>query len=362
MGVQDCDVPGNAITIVFDKLGTVVLDKPAVDDGTPLGDAQGGDIDISGSVTILGCGTTQHIIDGGRRSRLFEVRRNGSLNIDGMSLQKGSAYVGGAILNRGQLTLTNVSARENVAVGENGGGSCGGAGTGGGGMGAGGVLATTADSTTIMRGEGNECTLFSNTARGGSGGPLRAGACFTGGIGGGPLAGTGGIGDDLGTARVDGGDGGFGSGGGGGGPRLAGKSGRGGHGGWGGGAGGGSYGSPAGLPGRGGFGAGSGTTRTGIFGGRGGGGGAFGGSIVMFGGRVEIEGCIFDGNQALAGSGGQGPQVPSTTPGEDGQAFGHDIFVVDGELSVADLNGITVSYCRDVASDQADCSPMRIPD
>ena len=58
---------------------------------------------------------------------------------------------------------------------------------------------------------------------------------------------------------------------------------------------------------------------------------------------------------------GQGPQVPNTMP-EDDQAFGHDIFVVDGELSVADLNGIAVRYCRDVASDQADCSPMRIPD
>jgi hypothetical protein len=94
------------LTIVL-PAGTYPLSIPGIGEDTSLT----GDLDIlpGGSVTILGAGTGQTIIDASAlNDRGFQVLSGGDLRIEGMSITGGatSGY-GGAILNAGTLTLTH---------------------------------------------------------------------------------------------------------------------------------------------------------------------------------------------------------------------------------------------------------------
>ncbi len=78
-----------------------------------------GDLDISGSVTIVGNGVT---IDGLGSDRSFHVLTGATADISGVTLQHGwGDLVGGAIYNQGDLTLSSCVVTENGAINEGGG-------------------------------------------------------------------------------------------------------------------------------------------------------------------------------------------------------------------------------------------------
>ena len=88
-----------------------------------------GDLDVTGSVTIVGAGPGTTIVDGGGLDRVFEII--GSAQISEMTIRHGAAvsagtpffgsnYVGGLVENVGTLTLTNCTlegGRANVGGG-----------------------------------------------------------------------------------------------------------------------------------------------------------------------------------------------------------------------------------------------------
>jgi len=88
-----------------------------------------GDLDVTGSVTIVGAGPGTTIVDGGGIDRVFEII--GTASISGMTIRNGAAvsagtpffgsnYVGGLVENVGTLTLTNCNlegGRANVGGG-----------------------------------------------------------------------------------------------------------------------------------------------------------------------------------------------------------------------------------------------------
>ena len=226
--------------------------------------------------------------------RLFDVDTRSTLSLHGLALQNGSAQggdgggggggalgAGGAIFNRGSLTLERCTVSGNRA---NGGSSSGVSAGGGGGVG--------------------------GPADGRNGGGPNVGG--VGGMGGGG----GGMGGEVGGLA-----GGFGGGGGGGG------GGRGGPGGFGGGGGGGFR---SGIAG---FGGGGGGGARGDSGGFGGGGGGMGGAIFNDVGTVSVTNTTFFGNTASGGiGGGEGSAV--------GSGYGGALFNYNGSLT---LNFVTLS-------------------
>jgi MYXO-CTERM domain-containing protein len=81
-----------------------------------------GDLDVDGvSLTVEGAGAGSTVIDGGGIDRLFDVKAGSSLELRALTLQNGSAQQspdgGGAVRNRGTLTLVDVVLRDNEALG-----------------------------------------------------------------------------------------------------------------------------------------------------------------------------------------------------------------------------------------------------
>jgi hypothetical protein len=71
---------------------------------------------INKSVTINGAGAQNTIIDGGNITQIVRVvSGTPGVAISGLTLQKGNGSLGGAILNQGTLTLTNVVITANTA-------------------------------------------------------------------------------------------------------------------------------------------------------------------------------------------------------------------------------------------------------
>jgi CSLREA domain-containing protein len=66
-----------------------------------------GDLDVlSGSLTLVGAGQRDSIVDGGALDRLFEVEAGAALTVSNLTLRNGrTSEDGGAIENRGQLTV-----------------------------------------------------------------------------------------------------------------------------------------------------------------------------------------------------------------------------------------------------------------
>lgn len=278
--------------------------------------------------------------------RLFVIQTTGQLTLENVTISDfialgkngsyggggggGAAGFGGAIYNKGQLTVKNSAFTNNKAQGGNGGGqgnSLAGGGGGGGQLGDGGPGSSTSSST-------------SNPRVGGLGGlPRAATYTLTGGDNG--IYGGGGYGgygyNALSAVAQNGGDGGFGGGGGGGGANQNGCGGDGGDGGFGGGGGGAGAYNPSGycyarsesIPGIGGFGGGSGSLMSNdgyIRAGAGGGGAGMGGVIFQESGKLNLLNVTFSNNHVISGNSALG--------------LGSAIFIYNGELQA---NFITAS-------------------
>mgnify|MGYP001396565943 CR=1 FL=1 len=343
--------------IVFAGHGLVELGETGQDDDM----AATGDLDIHTTIEIIGCGPDTTRITAEHRSRVFEVHPEGDLTLRRLRISKGQASLGGGILNRGAMTLQDISFFANRASGQDalsGDGNLG-CGGGGGSAGIGGaILGTTGSSTTITSPDGR-CSFDQNRAMGGQGGSSIGGASINpdgsirrcGGDGGGPMGGTGGNVSD--PDRVDGQPGRSGSGGGGGAGAVtsvvAGVGGPGGFGG-GGGGGGNTIADTDAMPGVGGFGGGTGASGpfNGI-GGGGGGGAGLGGAIAVIAGSLQVSGCRFSGNMARGGEAG-GPQQLGRNEhrGLDGRGYGDALFSVGDLVGVSESDNIDWVRCTEI--------------
>ncbi len=270
---------------------------------------------IVSPMTIQGNGAT--IQRDSDTFRLFYVAVGGDLTLETLTLSNGraqgfnggdgsgggggggSAGMGGAIFNRGMLTIKQSTLSSHTAMG--GGITITGTAPGGGGGGG-------------LGGNGSS----NGTGVGGNGGGINGGLGATGTTGAPGGAGGEGGGGGGGTRNLNGiggagGAGGFGGGGGGGGfgsQESNGLGGAGGGGGFGGGGGGGAGGTlGGGVGGAGGFGGGNGSNGSGAIsyaGGNGGSGAGMGGALFNYAGTVNIINTTFSGNTAQGGSGAQG--------------------------------------------------------
>ncbi len=86
-------------------------------DGTGENSAMSGDLDISGSLTIVGVGSGATIIDGGDIDRIFHVQSGGhSVTLQHLALRNGNTDRGGAIYNSGgALLLEHCAVTSNIA-------------------------------------------------------------------------------------------------------------------------------------------------------------------------------------------------------------------------------------------------------
>ena len=82
--------------------------------------AHTGDLDITNNLAIKGSGSGGTIIDGNNLDRVLEIL-HGKVSISGVTLQRGTASMGGGLLNLGgQVLLSSVVITNNRAVGSNG--------------------------------------------------------------------------------------------------------------------------------------------------------------------------------------------------------------------------------------------------
>lgn len=375
---------GNGADEIILPAGTYTLDIS----GPPSQGADGGDLDIEGTLSIRGAGSDETIIRAdGVRNRIFEILVGADVRIEGVTISNGEDDFGGGIRNDGTLTLSRCAVSNNTARGANGdfffplgrpflgggppppppaggggggiynsgtltierceitdntasggnGGSASAGGGGGGGGAAGGALFNDGGTVKVR-----DSTLSGNSARGGNGGSgIRCGEGI-GGFGGGGFAGGGGLGifgSGMANGRgqgsppaSDGGGGGGSKGGGDGG--VAGLA-----------SGGGGGALAGGPPGQ--FG-GSGGGGSGAVGedednegrGGGGGGGGLGGAVyAQNGGRVELTGCTIENNTSIGGIGGMGAtMIAMTEAGSAGEGVGGGIFASEpAQVVVEDI-------------------------
>jgi uncharacterized repeat protein (TIGR01451 family)/CSLREA domain-containing protein len=119
-GAADCAAGGGADTIMFDAAlaypGAIVLSIAGEGENAALT----GDLDLSGSLTINGPGSTLLSIDGNRLDRVFEVLGGARVSVTGLQIKNGDAGAGSgggfAINSGGVLTLTNSRVISNAAT------------------------------------------------------------------------------------------------------------------------------------------------------------------------------------------------------------------------------------------------------
>ena len=121
-----------------------------------------GDLDILASVTIIGCGHANTVVDGLSADRVIDVQSEGVVRIENLSIYGGliSEGFGGGIRAQSTLELAGVNFEANHAIGMTGsdGSSVGGGGGGGGAAGLGGAIYSFDAYVTIE--PGNEgCAL-----------------------------------------------------------------------------------------------------------------------------------------------------------------------------------------------------------
>ncbi|MCP4542039.1 MAG: DUF11 domain-containing protein, partial [Chloroflexi bacterium] len=289
----------------------------------------------SGDTLVLSVGcvynlTTTHTADpdGYGPIGLPEIDKTLTISGNGATIQRSSGtYRLFYVTTSGDLTLQDLHLSSGIAQGGNGGNNTYG-GDGGGGAGLGGAVFNRGNLTLLRS------TLYNNQAIGGDGSSGSSNWASWHGRSGGDMGGDGGGGSGGNGQRwpngdgSNGSDGGFGAGAGGGG-RGYDNGGDGGYGGFGGGGGGGgtveSYSSARRGKGRsGGFGGGNGTNGGQTFssnGGDGGGGGGMGGAIFNYAGTVTIINSTLSGNLAQGGNNG-------------GKGYGGVLFNLDGTVVV----------------------------
>lgn len=84
--------------------------------GRDENNATTGDLDITESLTIIGAGEGNTIIDASGLDRAFHVIAGASLDLKGVTIINGDADLGGVILNQGALTTENVTISDSTAL------------------------------------------------------------------------------------------------------------------------------------------------------------------------------------------------------------------------------------------------------
>lgn len=113
--VEEANASGFATTINVPP-GTYTLTSP--DEGANFGER--GPLLLGGETTVSGGGESKTIIDGGGKRRLFEVGNHGNVTLEDLTL-RGAQVKGGdgaALLNRGNVQLSNVIFERNRAIGD----------------------------------------------------------------------------------------------------------------------------------------------------------------------------------------------------------------------------------------------------
>lgn len=113
--VEEANASGFATTINVPP-GTYTLTSP--DEGANFGET--GPLLLGGETTVSGGGESKTIIDGGGKRRLFEVGNKGNVTLEDLTL-RGAQVNGGdgaALLNRGNVQLSNVIFERNRAIGD----------------------------------------------------------------------------------------------------------------------------------------------------------------------------------------------------------------------------------------------------
>lgn len=108
-------IAGNGADTIKLTVGTYILEIP----GTDENDANTGDLDITESLTLIGSGFAETIIDGGARDRVLEIiGSENTVEIWDLTIQNGKLIGGGGsgIRNEGILTLQNVAIIDNVVT------------------------------------------------------------------------------------------------------------------------------------------------------------------------------------------------------------------------------------------------------
>jgi hypothetical protein len=80
-----------------------------------------GELLLTANMTIMGGTSSQIAVSGNGTSRVFEIAGGVTVNITGLTLENGSAALGGGIANAGTLTLTDSTVSDNTAQVDNGG-------------------------------------------------------------------------------------------------------------------------------------------------------------------------------------------------------------------------------------------------
>jgi hypothetical protein len=114
--IQSANASKGPDTIILEA-GTYTFTVPDNRVDTPLAGGFLGNAlpSITGRVTILGAGQTETIIDGSHSLRLFHIAATGKLTLHGLTIQGGLSQNGGAIFNRGTLTVSQTVLRDNRA-------------------------------------------------------------------------------------------------------------------------------------------------------------------------------------------------------------------------------------------------------
>lgn len=326
--ITSANANANASTVTFaEALQGSSVNLSTVGD-TELGNSM---LRISTDVTIRGPVEITRSTDDGD-ARLFYVDASGILTLDMLTLSGGEAVggkggdadgggggggggFGGAIFNRGSVTVTNSTIANHRAQGGQGGRS-GINGLGQGGASGGAINGNAPDSSS------NSGAAGFNGAGGGGSKVSGGSQVVVGSSGAGTTTfGAGGGGGGFGESSVNG-------------PGTFAGGGRGGSGGFGGGGGGeGDASGGANVVGQefvaGGFGAGEGRNSGG------GGGAGLGGAIFNDGGTLTITNSTLSGNSAVGGNGGDGDRTGGADfSGQAGGGFGGAIFNRDGSITV----------------------------
>ena len=109
--IQEANAAGSPRTIILDP-GPYTLSVAGTDEDS----GTTGDLDICGSITIMGDDAHTTQIDAAGLDRVFEIHAGASLNLIRVTVTHGAASAGengGGILNRGVLTLERGIVREN---------------------------------------------------------------------------------------------------------------------------------------------------------------------------------------------------------------------------------------------------------
>ncbi|WP_375595380.1 autotransporter domain-containing protein [Algihabitans albus] len=311
---------------------------------------------IDGNLVIQG---SNHTINATGAGRAFFVN-SGSLDISNLTIENavargtdassgggGGLGAGGALFVRSgaAATASDVTFRNNAAIGGDGGAA--GLRGGGAGMDVGAVGVPGGNAPRDTDGADGGDFLGGGSGGGGSNGLRRGNPGGRGGDGGFAAGGGGGGngGNSPFVGQAPGGQGGAGGFGGGGGAGGTGGSpsgpGAGGAGGFGGGGGAGSIGAGFGPGGEGGFGGGDGASGTDL---TGGGGAAFGGAVfVMEGGSLTLRNSVLSGGSVTAGSGGSGAAA-------NGSAAGSALFLQNA-TAIFHVDGGTMLLLGDSIAD-----------